>query len=213
MPIVLALAIAVEDCVSPDRLPSVAALRPPTCPHCHEPAKRPGSSLGIVGHGTYTRQVRGLPGAAEIVIHVRRFRCLGCERTFGVLPAKLLPWRWYAGSAILLALVGSLLLGRSARALCARMAFGATSAGWKSLERWRRDLLVRLWFWKAREIGFDAKRDAHERRSCARGLERLLALVSAHAHSARGELESAACRLAEHTAHTRTRSWRIARAG
>lgn len=213
MPIVLALAIAVEDCVSLDRLPSVAALRPPTCPHCHEPANRPGSSLGIVGHGSYTRQVRGLPGAAEIVIHVRRFRCLGCERTFGVLPAELLPWRWYAGSAILLALVGSLLLGRSARELCARMAFGATSAGWKSLERWRRDLLVRLWRWKAREIGFDAARAAWDRRLRARSLEQLLALVGAHARSARDELESAARRLAERTAHTRTRSWQIARAG
>jgi hypothetical protein len=213
VPIVRAFAIDVEDCISLDRLPSVAAQRPSACPHCREPAERPGGSLGMVGHGTYTRQVRGLPGAAEIVIHVRRFRCRSCQRTTAVLPAELVPWRWYAGSAILPALVGSLLLGRSASELGARIASGTTSEGWKSLERWQRDLLARLWSWRAREVGFEASREAWDRGLRARGLERLLALVGAHAHSPRGELESAACKLTEHTAHTRTESWQLARAG
>jgi hypothetical protein len=167
----------------------------------------------MVGHGTYTRQVRGLSGGTEIVIQVRRFRCRACRLTTAVLPAELLPWRWYAGSAILLALVGSLLRGRSAGELGARLALPTTSVGWKSLERWQRDLLVRLWHWRAREIGFDAARAAWDRCVRARSLERLLALVGAQAHSPRGELESAARRLADHTAHTRTQSWPIARAG
>jgi hypothetical protein len=124
--------VDVEDLVDLSRLPSVDDLRPCACPLCGEPSQRPGERLGIVGHGTYLRQV--LEASKAIVIRVRRYLCRACRRTISVLPEALLPRRWYAAGAILLALVLSLLLGKTAEEIRRRFAAPGETRGWKTLD-------------------------------------------------------------------------------
>jgi len=209
--ILRALSIAVEDLASRTRLPSVDALRPLSCPYCSQAAYPPGERLGIVGHGTYTRQALGLDGG-PLEILVRRYRCRGCGVTASILPDALLPWRWYAGTAILVALVSSLLLGRSAAAVRGRLGQAGDTAGWKTLERWQRRLLAPLWRWKAAQVGVDARVPGKDRGERAERLRRLLALAGASGRSPEAELEAAARTLASGTAHIRDRSWLVARA-
>lgn len=210
--ILRALTVAVEDLSSHRRLPSVDALRPSSCPCCSQVAYPPGERLGIVGHGTYTRQVLGL-GGGPLEVLVRRYRCRGCGGTASILPDGLLPWRWYAGTAIVVALVLSLLLRRSAAAVRERLDQVGETAGWKTLERWQRRLLAPLWRWKAAQVGVEAGVPGKDRGERAERLRRLLALACASARSPDSELEAAARTLGTDTAHTRERSWSIARAG
>ena len=109
--ILRSFSVDIEDLSHLSRVPSVDELRPSACPRCKNPARRPGGRLGIVGHGTYLRQVLGRVGASQsLVIRIRRYLGRGCRRTISVLPEALLPGRWYAGAVILLALTLSLLL-------------------------------------------------------------------------------------------------------
>ena len=138
------------------RVPSTDELRPVQCPSCGIAAGAPGA-LRIVGHGLYRRQLLGLPDAPEgLVIFVRRFLCLACQKTASILPDEVHPRRWYAGSAILVALVGYLIHGVSAARVRAEIGAAPGSRGWKSLERWRTQLLNSLWFWKGAELGHAA---------------------------------------------------------
>jgi len=194
----------VEDLCSLSRLPSVDELRPSSCPTCEKPSRPAGEQLGIVGHGTYTRQVLGLgPGAAPVSVHIRRYRCRGCPTTISVLPADLVPWRWYTGGAILLALTLTLLAGKSAAA--ARRTLGAASSGpgWKTVSRWQRQLLAPLWRWTASQLGFVDGRAAVKR---SERRDRLRALLSLHGgdDSTRGEdLDRVARAAVSGTWHTR----------
>ena len=138
------------------RVPSTDELRPVQCPSCSMAAGSPGA-FRIVGHGLYRRQLLGLPDAPEgLVIFVRRFLCLACQKTASILPDEVHPRRWYAGSAILVALVGYLIHGVSAARVRAEIGAATGSRGWKSLERWRTQLLNSLWFWKGAELGHAA---------------------------------------------------------
>ena len=147
--------VDVEDLCSFCWLPSVDDLRPCSCPLCGQPARPPGKLLGIVGHGTYLRQVLGLVEVEKaLVIRVRRYQCRGCGTTISVLPDTVLPRRWYAGTAILVALTLSLLIGFSAAEVRRRLAQPGETPGWKTLERWQRRLLAPLWSWAAAQLGF-----------------------------------------------------------
>ena len=211
--IVRTFPVAVEDLADRSRLPSVDELRPHFCPSCGQPARPPESVLGIVGNGTYRRQVLGVVGATEsLVILVRRFLCRGCRGSISVLPAALLPRRWYAGTAMLLALVHSLLLGKSAVTVRRRMTQGGEAHGWKSLERWQRQLLAPLWSWVAAQIGFAERGPGRDRVQRTDRLRRLLGLRGVHARSPDADIEQAACGLVMNTAHSRARSWQIQRA-
>ena len=153
------------------RVPSTEELRPLHCPSCGVAAGAPGA-LRLVGHGLYRRQLLGLPDAPEgLVILVRRFLCLACQKTASILPDEVHPRRWYAGAAILVALVGHLIQGVSAAKVRAQLGAGAGSRDWKSLQRWRGQLLGSLWFWKAAELGRAA---APNRGQSTRLLRRLL---------------------------------------
>ena len=153
------------------RVPSTDELRPPQCPCCGVAAGAPGA-LRLVGHGVYRRQLLGLPDALEgAVIFIRRFLCLACKKTTSIVPDEVHPRRWYAGSAILVALVQYLLQGVSAAIIRARIGATPGSRGWKSLERWKAQLLGSLWFWKAAELGVAA---GVERGRSAQILRRLL---------------------------------------
>ena len=211
--ILVDLSVAVEDLAHLNRLPSVDDLRPCSCPLCGQASRPPGSNLGIVGNGTYRRQVLGLLADREsLVIFVRRYVCRGCNRTISVLPDTLLPWRWYAGTAMLLAVVLSLLQGRTADEVRRRLGQVSETPGWKTLDRWQRQLLAPLWGWMAAQIAFACDGPGETRAERCERLRRLAALQGAHARSPDAEFERAARALSRGSAHTRTKSWLIGHA-
>jgi hypothetical protein len=155
-------------------LPSVEELRPSCCPLCQEPA-RTEDGLRIVGHGTYRRQLLGVvDGCGNLVIWIRRFLCRRCQHTISVQPDDLYPGRWYAGVAIVLSLVLSLLGGESDADVRERVAEPGETRGWKTLERWRRQLLSPMWSWLARQLGVGGP--PGDRKESRRRLQRLLSL-------------------------------------
>lgn len=204
--IVRPFAVSVECLSQLDRLPSVDELRPSSCPLCDEPARPPGAGLRIVGHGKYRRQVLGLLGGCRsVVIWVRRFLCRGCRRTISVLPDALYPGRWYAVAAILLSLVLSLLSGEPAPRIRSRFTDAGESRGWKTLERWRRQLLSPLWHWLALQLGYTGP--PPDRQGCKHRLTRLMSLHGGSAESDAPEIEELAHRLVAATAHVGAIGW------
>jgi len=190
-------------------LPSVEELRPPSCPLCRQPA-RGEEGLRIVGHGTYLRQLLGFSGGCrEVVIWIRRFLCFGCRHTISVQPLDLYPGRWYAGVAILLSLVLSLLRGKSDGEIRERFCDPQEARGWKSLERWRRQLFSPLWSWLGRQLG--ASGPPGDREESLRRLWRLLSLGGAGPNSSPKELEAVVRRLVGATAHVGSLGWEIRR--
>lgn len=97
----------------------------------------------------YARQVRGLSEAAWIVIWVRRFLCLVCGHTISRLPDWLHPWRWYAATVIVEALCRHCILMESPPLIGVRFGRPADEPRWRSLDRWRVQLLISptLWGW------------------------------------------------------------------
>lgn len=162
---------------NPGLLPPVDALRPSSCPGCGEPASSPGKPLGIVGHGTYLRQVLGLVAAEEIVLRIRRYLCRGCRQTLSILPDLLHPRRWYAAGVIVEALRLHLLEGRKERAIRNRFGVDADSGSWRSLRRWRFQLLYVLWHWLAEKFG--VRGPAVTRKEGRRRLRQLLSAMEA----------------------------------
>jgi len=93
--IVHSLAHSVEQlCARSPDAPSIEQLRPAWCVSCGEPARNARGVLQLVGHGFYSRQVRGLSEQSWIVIWVRRFLCVAGGHTISCLPDWLHPWRW-----------------------------------------------------------------------------------------------------------------------
>ncbi len=162
---------------NPGLLPSVDALRPSSCPGCGQPASSPGKPLGIVGHGTYLRQVLGLVAAEEIVLRIRRYLCRGCRQTLSILPHLLHPRRWYTAGVILEALRLHLLEGWGERAVRDRFSVGADSESWRSLRRWRFQLLYVLWHGLAEKFG--TRGPAVTREEGRRRLRQLLSVDAA----------------------------------
>ena len=210
--IVRTFPVAVEDLADRSRLPALDELRPRSCPSCGHPARSPGAPMGIVGNGTYRRQVLGVVAATEsLVILVRRFLCRGCDVSISVLPDALLPRRWYAGTVMLLALALSLLRGQSASEVRRGLRHRGEAHGWKTLDRWQRQLLAPLWNWVAAQIGFEDCGPGADRVQRSTRLRRLLLLRGVHARSPDADIEQAACALAMNTTHTQAESWQIHR--
>ena len=128
-----------------------------------------------MGHGLYCRQVRGLVESGWILIWVRRFLCLACGHTMSRLPDWLHPWRWYAGTVIVEALYRHCLLGEPAISIGVRFGRPEWATEWKSLRRWRKQLLVSstLWGWMGPRLGIG--KAATNRNEAGNYLERLLA--------------------------------------
>lgn len=188
------------------RLPSVDALRPASCPGCGALAVAPGGRrLGIVGHGTYERQVLGVDTPGSVVVPVRRFLCCTCQATTSVLPDVLYPRRWYGAWVILEALVLACVVGKSIDEV--RRAFGLESApdqrGWRSLSRWRSALLAPLWGWLADGLGVRGSCD--DRDEARRRLTRLLGQRGARPEP--GEGARVAPLLLHGHVHGRESSW------
>ena len=177
MIIVCSICDSVEDLFDTARLPSVEELRPSSCPLCGELAFSPGKRFGIVGHGTYQRQALGVVDAAQAAITlVRRYLCRGCERTINILSDHLHPRRWYGGGVILEALKLHLLEDLSEREIRERFGIAVDSGSWRTLRRWRSELLMTLWYWLARRLGLRGK--ARTRDDGRLRLRRLFAEVS-----------------------------------
>lgn len=203
--------VSVEDLAQLSRLPSVGELRPACCPLCQQPSRAPGGGLGIVGHGKYTRQVLGLTeGCRDLVVWIRRFLCRGCRRTISVLPDGLYPRRWYAAAAIVMSLVLALLAGVPAARIREQLTGLGGARGWKTLERWQRQLLAPLWSWLARQLGFPSE-PARDRAAARRRVQRLVGLHGATGRSPPESLWEVARRLVCETAHVGAVGWEMRR--
>lgn len=90
------------------------------------------------------------------------------------LPDWLHPWRWYAATVILEALYRHLILGESAPAIRIRFQRQGEASAWRSLRRWREQLLVSptLWGWLRSRLGIE--KPAESRYQGRQYLSRLL---------------------------------------
>ena len=129
----------------------------------------------MVGHGMYSRQVRGLTKDNWIVVWIQRFLCLACGRTMSLLPDWLLPWRWYTAPAIAEALYRHCILHESAISIGIRFGRPKDATEWKSLQRWQKQLLISptLWGWLGPRLG--VTKPAANRYEAKNYIERLLA--------------------------------------
>jgi len=124
------------------------------------------------------------------------------------LPDSLHPWRWYAATVIVEALYRHLILGETARAIGVR--FGRHASEWRSLRRWRAELLVSptLWGWLGSRLG--TSRPAESRNQGRLHLSRLLGEMRVAWESAArvlGELGAAVRASLSGLVHNRKQAW------
>jgi hypothetical protein len=173
--IVHSLAISVEQlCARSPEAPSIDSLRPAFCVCCGEPARNAWGVLQLVGHGYYSRQVRGVSESLWILISVRRFLCLVCGHTMSLMPDWLHPHRWYAATVIIEALCRHAIGGENSSAIGERFGRPCEGTAWRSLFRWRSQLLISpsLWGWLGPRLG--VHKPASGRSESASNLRRLL---------------------------------------
>ena len=204
------LAISVEQlCARSPDAPSREKIRPTHCVICGQAARNADGTLQLVGHGMYSRQVRGLAETGWIVVLIQRFLCLMCGHTMSLLPDWLHPWRWYAGPAIIEALYRHCILQESAVSIGVRFGRPDDAMEWKSLQRWRKQLLISptLWGWLGPRLG--AIKPAIDRNEAKIYLERFL---SEGLHSgAIGELYRTVRRTLRDLVHNRKNAWPLKR--
>lgn len=180
MAILQTSARSVEDLLDHGRRPPpVESERPEFCPLCGKLAREPGCErLGIVGHGTYTRQILGILSAAEdVLVRVRRYLCRGCRKTISILPDILHPHRWYAAGSILDGLRMHLIDGLTQERVCELLGVPYNPEGWRTLRRWRRQLLDCLFGWLSKTLG--ARGPATTRTEGRSRLQRIFAEAAA----------------------------------
>ncbi len=122
--------------------PSTEALRPLRCESCHEGVGLPGA-LSIHGHGTVLRGLRIIveQGFEDLVILVRRFRCLKCRHVMIVAPREVRAWFRYSVALIARILALWVMDGVSERELRTRYSgddgyYSETFGRWPNLKRW-----------------------------------------------------------------------------
>jgi len=125
------------------------------------------------------------------------------------LPDWLHPWRWYAAAVIIEALYRHLILGETARVIGIRFGRNGDASEWRSLRRWRGQLLVSatLWGWLGSRLG--TSRPAESRNQGRLYLSRLLGEMRAAWESATRVLdELAAVRTTlSGLVHNRRQAW------
>ena len=207
------LAVTVEQlCARSADAPSLKDLRPGHCAICGQAARNAEGKLRIVGHGMYSRQVCGLVEVGWILIWIRRFLCQACGHTMSLLPDWLHPRRWYAGTVIIEALYRHCFLMESTASIGARFGRPEESMEWKSLRRWRKQLLVSqtLWGWTGAALGITEP--AASRTQCGTHLMRLLAEGNCVIRSgifAVEEISTAVRRTLRDWVHDRKRAWHL----
>jgi len=210
-----ALAVLVEQlCARSADAPPPEKIRPKYCvnPKCRAPARDAAGVLQLVGHGLYRRQVRGLTQAGWIEIWIRRFLCMVCGHAISVLPDWLHPWRWYAAPVIVEALYRHCNLGETACSIGVRFGRPAGATEWRSLRRWRAQLLVSptLWGWLGPRLG--VTKPATDRREGAAYVVRLLGdggQLTLSGVEAIREIAVTARRSLRNLIHNRKKAWLI----
>jgi hypothetical protein len=170
------LALYVEQlCARSADAPSFEKIRPTHCVFCGQAAQNAEGILQVVGHGMYSRQVRGLTETGLLTVWIQRFLCLVCGHTMSLLPDWLLPYRWYAATAIVEALYRHCILQETAASIGVRFGQSADATEWKSLHRWRKQLLTSptLWGWLGPRLG--VIQPAANRNEAKNYIKRLLA--------------------------------------
>jgi hypothetical protein len=207
------LAITVEQlCAKSADAPCLENLRPSHCAICGQAVRDAKGKLRIVSHGMYSRQVCGLVETGWILIWIRRFICLACGHTMSRLPDWLHPWRWYAGTVIIEALYRHCVLMESTALIGARFGRPKEALEWKSLRRWRKQLLVAptLWGWTGPTLG--VTEPAASRTQCSTYLMRLLAEGNCVVRSSILAIEEVSIAV-RHTlrdvVHDRKRAWHL----
>jgi hypothetical protein len=205
-------AVTVEQlCARSADAPSLEDLRLKHCFFCGQPAWNAATgTLQIIGHGIYSRQVRGFTEKAWIVISVQRFLCLMCGHTMSRLPDWLHPRRWYAGTVIIEALFRRCILMESESAIAVLFGRPQDSTEWKSLRRWRTQLLISptLWGWLGPRLGL--AKPAGNWDDGKAYLERLLAeggLLVKSGIEAIGQLPGAVRKTLQDLVHNRKKAW------
>jgi hypothetical protein len=158
----------------------------------------------------YSRQVCGLVETGWIVIWIRRFLCLACGHTMSLLPDWLHPWRWYAGTVIIEALFRHCILMETAAEIGARFGRPEDAVEWRSLRRWREQLLLSptLWGWLGPRLG--VTKPAASRNEVRSRVEQLLAEGSCFIRSgilALEEVSGAVRRTLRDLVHDRKKAW------
>jgi hypothetical protein len=158
----------------------------------------------------YSRQVCGLIETGWILIWVRRFLCLACGHTMSLLPDWLHPWRWYAGTAIVEALYRHCVLLEPACVIGVRFGRPGDATEWRSLRRWRVQLLVSptLWGWLGPRLG--VTKPASNKLEGKIRLERLLAEAGIVIRTGIATLDricSATRRTLRDLVHDRKKAW------
>jgi hypothetical protein len=128
------------------------------------------------------------------------------------LPDGLHPWRWYAATVIVEALYRHLILRETARAIGARFGRHAEAQEWRSLRRWRAQLLVSptLWGWLGSRLGIS--QPAESRQQGQRHLTRWLGEMRIASESAANvlyELASAVRSSLSGLVHNRGSAWPV----
>jgi len=213
MVILHSLAESVEQlCARNKHAPSLEALRLCHCAFCGAAARNSDGVLQLVGHGMYSRQVRGLVITGWIVIWVRRFLCLVCGHTMSRLPDWLHPWRWYAGTVIVEALYRHCVLREDSCSIGVLFGRSEYATEWRSLRRWRAQFLISptLWGWLGPRLG--VTKAATNRVEGKSHLLRLLAeggQVIRSGVEAIHELSATARRTLRNLAHNRKKAWPV----
>jgi hypothetical protein len=158
----------------------------------------------------YSRQVCGLVETGWIVIWIWRFLCLVCGHTMSRLPDWLHPWRWYASTVIIEALYRHCILLESTGSIGARFGRPWDATEWRSLRRWRMQLLISptLWGWLGPRLGLT--KAAANRNEGRTYLQRLLAEGGQVARSGIYAIEGvsgAVRRTLRDLVHNRKRAW------
>lgn len=211
MIILHSLAVFVEQlCARSADAPSRENLRPKHCVVCGQAARDAQGTLQIVGHGMYCRQVCGLVETGWMVIWIRRFLCLVCGHTMNLMPDWLHPWRWYAGPVIIEALYRHCVLLEDSRSIGVRFGRPEEAMGWRSLRRWRAQLLLSptLWGWLGPRLG--VTKPAVNREEGKSHLLRLLAeggQVVRSGVGAIGELSATVRRTLKNLVHNCKNAW------
>jgi hypothetical protein len=119
--------------------PSAAEARPSHCPACGAASREIGRPLGIRGHGSRVRHVRGplQPDGPWVttIIRARRFLCR-CGAAMLVVPAGVLAHRRYSASALATAMVLYGLERLTPGGVRAHVTGQTNPADWPSLRRW-----------------------------------------------------------------------------
>ena len=160
----------------------------------------------------YSRQVCGLVETGWIIIWIRRFLCLACGHTMSLLPDWLHPWRWYAGTVIIEALFRHCILMESAVSIGARFGRPEDAVEWRSLRRWREQLLISPTLWGCLGPRLGITKPAANRNEGKTRLERLLAEGGCIARSgilALEEVSGAVRKTLRDLVHDRKKAWSL----